>query len=201
MNDVDLALDQISDIRARLAASTRFLGLSPEFNLLLGGLAFVIALAQVLFSLALDSAGFVIVWSVFLITSSGMATLEAITRARREHGRMANTILVGLLQKVMPFVLATVVLTWVIYHYSLHVAWLLPGLWQLLLGLLGFAALASLPRAIVWVACWYFCCGIVVLGVSAQAQLLSPWMMGLPFGIGQLLVGAVLLRAKGADSV
>ena len=46
MRDVDLALSELADIRAQLAASTRFQGLAPELNLLMGIAAFVVAAAR-----------------------------------------------------------------------------------------------------------------------------------------------------------
>jgi hypothetical protein len=40
--------------------------------------------------------------------------------------------------------------------------------------------------------------GVVVLALSSQTQALSPWAMGLPFVIGQLLLAAILHFAFGA---
>lgn len=197
MNDVDLALNQISNIRAQLAATTRFLGLSPEFNLLLGGLAILIAIVQVVHAPGVPNVHYIAVWSAYLLASCGMAAVDAVLRARREHGRMANAVLAALMQKVFPFVVTLFALTWVLCRFSVESLWLLPGLWQMLLGLMGFAALSSLPRALGWIAAWFILCGIVVLGVAALDQSLSPWMMGLPFGIGLFGVGLILARTKG----
>ena len=74
---------------------------------------------------------------------------------------------------------------------------MLPGLWQILLALLGFSVLSNLPREMAWVAGWYFCCGAVVLALAGQAGTLSPWMMGVPFAVGQIAVAVILLRADG----
>jgi hypothetical protein len=42
------------------------------------------------------------------------------------------------------------------------------------------------------VGVWYLVCGLVCLTIAGGSHLLSPWEMGIPFGIGQLLVAAVL---------
>jgi len=198
VRDVDLALSEVASIRAQLAASTRFLGLAPGFNLLMGILAFVVAAVQS-FQVQ-DHAGFIAVWAATIVASAGIAVLEAVSRARRLHGRMAHAMLGVALQKGLPFAVAALVITWTICSFSIESAWMLPGLWQLLLALLGFSVLSNLPREIAWVAGWYFCCGTAVLVLAGQAGTLSPWMMGIPFAVGQTAVAVILLRAEGEGS-
>jgi hypothetical protein len=50
---------------------------------------------------------------------------------------------------------------------------------------------------VVLAAAWYFVAGTATLVIGSADQNLSPWMMGLPFGIGQLLLAAVLHLAEG----
>ena len=129
------------------------------------------------------------------LSGNPIAVLEGVSRARRLHGGMARAMLGVALQKALPFAVAGLVVTWNVCTFAMESAWMLPGLWQILLGLLGFAALANLPREIAWVAGWYLCCGAVVLALAGEARVLSPWMMGIPLGVGQLAVAAILLRA------
>jgi hypothetical protein len=42
------------------------------------------------------------------------------------------------------------------------------------------------------VGAWYLAAGLVCLWVASGHHALLPWSMGIPFGIGQLLVAAVL---------
>lgn len=198
VRDVDLALSEVASIRAQLAASTRFLGLAPGFNLLMGLLAFVVAAVQS-FQVQ-DHAGFIAVWVATIVACGGIAVLEAVSRARRLHGRMARAMLGVALQKALPFAVAAVVITWTICRFSIESAWMLPGLWQILLALLGYSVLSNLPREMAWIAGWYFCCGAVVLALAGQAGALSPWMMGVPFAVGQIAVAAILLRADAEGS-
>lgn len=194
MRDVDLALSQLASIRAQLASSTRFLGLAPEFNLLMGVLAFALAAAQSFHQPA--QAGFIATWAGTIVAASVIAVLDASSRARRLHGGMAPAMLGVALQKGLPFGVATIVITWAIWSFSIESAWMLPGLWQILLGLLGFSVVSNLPREMVWVAGWYLCSGTVVLAMAGQSGALSPWMMGIPFAVGQIAVAVVLLRAN-----
>jgi hypothetical protein len=42
------------------------------------------------------------------------------------------------------------------------------------------------------VGLWYLAAGLFCLAAGSATQALSPWSMGIPFGVGQLLVAAVL---------
>jgi hypothetical protein len=39
---------------------------------------------------------------------------------------------------------------------------------------------------------WYLASGLTCLMVESGPRTLSPWAMGIPFGVGQLLVAGVL---------
>ncbi len=196
MKDVNIALSQISEIRAQLMETTRFLAISPGFNALMALLAFAVALVQSLHAPLQESAAFVAAWAVVFITSSALVAVDSTSRARRIHGRMASVLLRAAVQKVTPFLAAGIMVTWIICTFALETVWLLPGFWLLLIGLLGFSTVASMPRAIVWVAYWYLVCGLLVLGFAAQTQALSPWMMGVPMTVGQIAVAVVFSRAR-----
>jgi hypothetical protein len=55
-----------------------------------------------------------------------------------------------------------------------------------------FASCRFLPRQMFAVGVWYLAAGLFCLAAGSAARALSPWMMGIPFGVGQLLVAAVL---------
>jgi hypothetical protein len=42
------------------------------------------------------------------------------------------------------------------------------------------------------VGVWYLAAGLTCLAFGSVARTLSPWTMGIPFGVGQLLVAGVL---------
>lgn len=69
---------------------------------------------------------------------------------------------------------------------------MLPGLWQLLFSLGVFASCHFLPRLTFGVGIWYLVTGLTTLIMQADSPALLPWTMGISFGIGQLLVAAIL---------
>jgi hypothetical protein len=73
----------------------------------------------------------------------------------------------------------------------------MPGLWQVLVGLGVFGAARLLPRGLVVAGAWYVVAGLVVLALAAPGRTLSPWLMGLPFAVGQLLVAGLLQFGNG----
>lgn len=202
MTELDQALSQLAFIRDRVTASTRFRGLAPSAVALTGALAFVLASAQ---SVAPErwgaqGLGFVWAWVALAAVAIGVISIEALGRARRLHGGLADLMIAGTLRLLLPFGAAGAVITLVIARAAPDAIWILPGLWQLLIALIGFAAVNTLPPAILWAAGWYFGCGAVTLLLGAQAGAPSPWMMGLPFGLGQLLVALILHQAACADA-
>jgi hypothetical protein len=197
LNDVDRALSQIADIRSRMAASTRFRGFGPHAVALTGLLAVGVALAQTLWPamLAPDDLTFVAVWAGAAAIAIAIVASETLTRSRRLHGPMADSMIGGTLRLFLPFAVAGALIAFVLVTVAPESVTLLPGLWQMLVALAGFAAVPSLPRPIIWAAGWYLLTGTIVLTLAGQSGSLSPWMMGVPLGIGQGLVAAVLHMA------
>ena len=54
-----------------------------------------------------------------------------------------------------------------------------------------------LPAPLMAVGVWYLLAGLVCLALASGDNAFSPWAMGAPFGIGQLLA-AVLIHFIGA---
>ncbi len=203
MNDVNLALSQLSRIRSQLVASTQFRGIAPGFNVLMGVLVLLVASVQSLQPVASlqDGRGFVLVWAAVIGIFSVVAIVEAVFRARRLHGSMAPAMLDSMLQKVLPFAMTGLVVTGVILSFAPESAWLLPGFWLMLIGLQGFSFLSSMPRGMVWAAMWYFLCGAIVLIAAGASRTLSPWMMGIPFAVGCFSVALIVGRVVGENGV
>jgi hypothetical protein len=70
--------------------------------------------------------------------------------------------------------------------------WMLPGLWQVILGLGMFAACRNLPSPLRVVAGWYMATGLACLAFARGEYALSPWAMGPPFAIGEGLAAILL---------
>lgn len=199
MNDIQRALSQIADIRAQVAASNRFRGIAPGANVFMGLLSLAVANAQAIWpeTLARDPLRYVAVWAGVAILFTLIAATEAISRARRLHAGMADAMLGSALLQLLPFAAAGLLITVVLCSFAPGSAWMLPGLWQILIGLLGFSALPSLPPAMAWAAGWFFLCGSAVLALAGWTGTLSPWMMGVPLAVGQISVAFILYRASG----
>ena len=95
------------------------------------------------------------------------------------------------IRQFLPAGIAGAIAAIVILLRAPEVAWVLPGLWQLLVSVGLCASLASLPRQMVWAAGWYFLAGALSLTTASGGDF-GPWTMGLPFGLGQLLVAGLL---------
>ena len=199
MPDIDRALADIDEIRSQLAAGTMFRGFGPVVIAITGGLALVTASAQSIWpeQLAGGATIFVVCWGATAVLASGLICAEMIARSRRHHGGLADAVVLNAIEQFLPAGFAGIVLSFLFLKYSPDAVWTLPGLWQVLVGLGIFASARSLPRQIKWVGGWYLLTGFAVLVFASADHTLSPWMMGVPFTVGQLAMAAVLHFAFG----
>jgi len=196
VNDIERAISEISDIRSRLAASTRFRGYAPEAVAVIGLASLAIMLAQMEWpeSLAANSAQIALVWGIVLVASGLTVQGEAISRTRRQHGGMARAMLRGAMLTAMPISFAGVVLGACVLLFAPEAAWLLPGTWQMLVGIVAFSSYSTMPRGIVWPAAWFVACGALVTAWAGLSGEITPWMAGGPFVPGYLAIAWLLHR-------
>ena len=201
MRDLDRALAEIGNIRAQLAAGTMFRGFGPVVIAVSGVLALMMAIAQTLWPerLANDPTIFLGLWVATAVFSAALIGVEMLARSKRLHGGMADAMIFTAIEQFLPAGAAGAAIGLVVYRYAQDAVWLLPGLWQVLVALGVFASMRTMPRSMGLVAGWYFVAGIAVLIISSDGQDLSPWAMGVPFAVGQLLMAAVLRFANGGD--
>jgi hypothetical protein len=199
MHDLQKALADIGSIRQQLAAGTMFRGFGPAVIAATGVLALATAVAQ---SVWLDDptghpGAFLAGWIATSIISAALIGAEMVARTRRHHSGLADAMLMNAIEQFLPAGAAGAAIALVLLWFAPETLWILPGLWQVLVSLGLFAAMRSLPRTVAWAAAWYFTAGIAVVTLSSQTQGLSPWAMGLPFAVGQLLLAAILHFAFG----
>ncbi len=204
MSEFDRALADIVNIRSRLAASALFQGFGPVVIATTGGLGAGTAALQSLWpaTFAASREGFFFWWIAVAIVCAGLIGAEMIARSRRIHGGLADAMLINAAEQFLPAGLAGAAIAAVMFRFAPDTLWMLPGLWQILVALGLFSAVRSLPRAINVVGAWYLVAGVTVLMIAAHDHsrpdnMLSPWLMGLPFAVGQLLMAVVLWRASG----
>jgi hypothetical protein len=199
LQDLDKALADIGSIRQQLAAGTMFRGYGPVVIAVTGVLAAGTATAQSLWlsDPTHQPLAFLAGWAATALASATLIGAEMIARTRRHHGGLADAMLVNAVEQALPAGVAGAAIALVLMQFAPETLWVLPGLWQVLVGLGIFASVRSLPRTVAWAGTWYLAAGITVLALSSQTQALSPWAMGLPFAIGQLLLAAILHQAFG----
>jgi hypothetical protein len=199
MRDLDKALADIVAIRSQIAAGTAFRGYGPATVAATGGLALATAVVQHFW---LDDSTaqplrFFSAWAAAALISAGLIWVEMQARSRRHHLGLADTMIYQAIGQFLPAGVAGVLLAVMLGKFAPEALWMLPGLWQLLVSLGVFASARSLPRSVALAGAWYFVAGFATLLLASGTHALSPWTMGLPFVIGQLLLAAILYFASG----
>jgi len=188
------ALAEISLIRSHLARGAEFHGYGPTTHAATGLLAFAAAAAQHAWvpHPTHTLASYLALWIAVAVVALTLIGIETVTRARRIHSGLAMEMLHLAVEQFLPAIVAGVLLTAVLLRFAHDSAWMLPGLWQVLFSLGVFASCRFLPRATFAVGVWYLAMGMTCLAFGRGDLAFSPWQMGIGFGVGQLLVAAIL---------
>lgn len=199
MQDLQRALADITAIRSQIARETEFRGYGPATAALTGLVAVAAALGQAawLDDAAARPMAFLTLWIATAGVAAALVAVEVVTRSRRLHSGLADEMIFGMLEQFLPAAAAGALLTLVLARFSPESLWLLPGLWQILFALGIFASGRMLPRSLFAAGAWYLLAGLTCLAFASGAHAFSPWAMGVPFGLGQLLVAALLHRSAG----
>jgi hypothetical protein len=195
------ALTQITEIRLQMARTEVFRGYRALPAAFSGGVALLAALAQRV--MVQDPSQqlnlYLTLWIGAAVVSGLSAVLEMSIRARNATSPLTRELTFLAMEQFIPCLVAGALLTLVLARSAPQSVWMLPGLWQVLYGLGIFASCRLLPRAIFGVAAFYLLAGLCTLAIAQDGRALSPWAMGLPFGIGQMLAAAVLYRTLERD--
>ena len=195
MKDLQQALSEIHSIRTQVARGTEFHGYGPASIAASGILALAVAAAQTQWmakSAKADLAIWLGVWAGTAVASVFLTGLETFVRARRVHLGFAKEMVQSAVAQFLPAVMVGFLLAVVMMRVAPQECWMLPGLWELIFSLGVFASCRFLPRQMFAVGVWYLAAGLFCLVAGSATRSLSPWTMGIPFGVGQLLVAAVL---------
>jgi len=193
MSDLRQALAEINAIRTQVARDTQFRGYGPISIAASGILALGVAAVQSGVSKdGRDFLAFFLVWATTALIAVGLTATEMIRRTRRVHTGLANEMIQAAVEQFLPALVVGLLLTAVLLWAAPQELWMLPGLWQLLFSLGVFASCRFLPRQTFAVGIWYLIAGLTCLALQSGPKTFSPWSMGIPFGVGQLLVAAVL---------
>src|ERR1700733_7901749 len=194
MADLYKALAQIHAIRGQMARGTEFRGYGPETVAATGLLAAAAAVFQsaVLKDPAAHATQFLLIWISTAALAVLVTGLQTITRTRRVHSGLVSHMIGSAAESFLPPIAAGVLVTLVLVRSAPRDLWMLPGLWQIFYGLGIFASCRFVPRQMLAGGGWFLATGALCLTAGLGDHALSPWEMGFPFGIGQLLIAAVL---------
>jgi hypothetical protein len=201
MHDLDRALADIVAIRSQIARDTAFRGLGSATLVATGGIALAAAAGQAFLFGDLDKRPvlFFGLWIAAALVAFALIGIELWRRTRRLHSGLADAMVWSAIEGFLPSAGAGACLGLVIARFAPDEIWMLPGLWQVMVGLGLFASSRILPRAVQVAGAWYLLAGFVSLAAAAETHALSPWTMGLPFVIGQAGLAAVIHRAAGGS--
>ncbi|GAA5506952.1 hypothetical protein [Novipirellula caenicola] len=184
---IDEALQQLDLISAVADRSRTFDGLRAAPTAASGVIALLAAAmqTQLVSSSPTPLQSYLLLWIGVAAVSLSIVIADMTFRYYRDPTARARRMTLEVLSRLAPAMVVGAALTLIVFVTSPEVAWMLPGLWSLLLGLGIFAASSLLPRSLSQVAIWYIGCGLAVLMMSHGDGALSPLAMAIPFGGGQ----------------
>jgi hypothetical protein len=197
--DVTRAIADLDEVRSRLAAVQRFRGLSGPAALASGIAAIGAGLVQMAVLPAprgaADGARYVAIWiaclSFSLVVNYGAV---AVWLARNWSSRTRTELRTAAIA-IVPSIVAGGAFT--AAFLARGEIGLLPGTWALCYGLGLMAARSMLPRGTVSIAIGFAAIGSTLL-FAPGTNALTWWVMPLTFGLGQMLIGLLILRDEPA---
>jgi hypothetical protein len=186
-------LAEVQSVR-HLARPGQFRPYGPAILAATGALALLAAALQALWvkDPSGEMARYLEIWIATAIVSLAAIGMDALTRARRAQSLLATEKILSALGQFVPAVVAGLTLTVVLLRFAPQSLWMLPGFWQLLFSLGVFSSCQYLPVQMSAAGVWYLTTGLTCLAFGSGERALSPEAMGVPFGIGQLLVASIL---------
>jgi len=191
--EVQRALDQIEEIHTRLARAETCETFKAVPAAFAGALALVgAALQPIVVGSEPSAQAFVLYWvamaAICGTTGGGRALLHSFARVS-ETAQLRNRVVVA---QFLPCMLAGAVVTILLTTSGSGDAIRLPGIWAILFGLGLFSSRPYLPRRVGFVGLFYLLTGTVLLAQTDPVAALSPWGMGLTFGLGHFALALVL---------
>jgi hypothetical protein len=200
VHPLDKALGDITRIRRQVARTTEFRGYGAATLATTGVFAILAAMTQAI--LLTDPANhignYLRIWITTAVLSAVLIGMQTLTRSRRIHSGMADEMILMAVEQFLPSVGAGALISVVLVRFVPGSVWMLPGLWQITFSLGVFASCKFLPKPMTAAGCWYLLTGLTCLSLG-DTRALTPWSMGVAYGVGQLLVAAVLLWGSKED--
>lgn len=193
MGELQKALGDISSIKRQIADSTEFRGYGAATLASTSVMAVLAAFVQA--RLVHDAWAqlrvYMTIWAVTAVLAAAVTAVSMVTRTRRMHSGLSDEMLHMAVEQFLPALGAGLLLAYAMVRHAPYSMPMLPGLLQIVFSLGIFSSCRFLPRGMQVAAAWYLVTGLVCVGLG-DARAFSPWAMGLPFCVGQMLVAAVL---------
>lgn len=190
--ELNEALSRIDEIRRQTARSAVFRGYQSLPVGAVGLLAVLAAALQPQFVSAPveNPKSYLIYWLSVAVVGFGIM-IVAVMRSHPQSAQTRDSSWQAM-EQFLPSLAVGAVLTLVLFQFVPEASWMLPGLWSLVFSLGVFASCILLPKAAYAVGVYHLLAGALCLVFGQGDWALSPWLMGLTFGGGQLL-GAIVL--------
>ena len=190
--ELEKALHQICEIHGHLARSEVYRGYRSLPLALSGLVALAAALVQSTLLVPSNGLAFVHYWVCVGALCAALSSFELLYKyVFREDAlrRFKTRRVVG---QFLPCIAAGAAVTFCLCRIGPEFIPLIPGFWAFLFSMGIFSSRPYLPRAIGWVGLYYLVAANCLLLLVPGALSLSPWGMGLTFGVGHLLIAVVL---------
>ena len=197
--NLDKALADITAIRTQMARGAEFRGYGPATVAATGCLALLAAGAQAVLlpDPAVNVLAYLALWIAVAAISVLLIGIEMVSRSRRMHSGLADEMIWAATGQFIPAGVAGALLTFVLFRVAPQSLWMVPGLWQIIFSLGFFASCRALPRPLYAVGVWYLAAGLTSFAIAGETGAFSPWVMGIPFGLGQFLMATILYITSG----
>jgi hypothetical protein len=200
VDDLGDALNSIRTMRSHLARSAEFRFYGPTA---IGCTALLAAAASYLQAVlvaapATHLLAYLTLWTITALLACSVIAADVVLCARSAHSRLADEMVREAAGQLLPAAAIGALLTAVIARYAPESAWMLPGLWQIVLALGVFSACRTLPAPMRLAGFWYAATGLACIAIAHGPHAFSPWAMALPFGIGEALAAVILYFARGS---
>lgn len=192
------AMQQLEAIRRQMARAEQFRGYRAETVIGSGVLAIAGGgLQPVLIPSPADHPGtWLLLWLGIAAATLAAVGWEMLARCRSSQSSMSTRLTWQVIELLSPVLFVGASLAIVFYYTAPEILWILPGVWSLLVGLGLFSLSRVLPRPVLLPALFYLTAGVVCLVEFQGDAALGPLAMAVPFGTGQILLGAVLLLSQ-----
>jgi len=193
--EVSRALADLEEVRSRLVAVQRFRGWSGGAAIMSGTAAVTIGAYQFFVlpypASSVDAARFVTMWIACLIFALAINYGAIILWLARNWTLRARCELRTVGMTIAPAIATGGVLTAALMNR--HLDGMLPGVWCVCYAMGLIASRAMVPRGVLAVAALFGAAGTALL-FAQDVSALRWWVMPATFGIGQLLIGGLVLR-------